>query len=67
MIPDNPQPVPPRRVDRAAWLAVAWAAAFGLLYARMVLERKLAPKLPARIADSRSSQTPSHSPPATTR
>ena len=35
----NPQPVPPRRVDRAAWFAVVWAGAFGLLYARMVVER----------------------------
>ena len=37
-----------RRCDWRAWLALAWAVGFGLLYARMVLEER-APGLLAMV------------------
>ena len=41
MPPPDPDPIDKaRRVDWPAWLALVWALAFGLLYARMVVESR---------------------------
>jgi hypothetical protein len=42
--PNSPRPRARRPIDWAGWIALAWALAFGLLYARMIVEQK-APRL----------------------
>jgi len=35
-----PRSDPPRSIDWRGWLALAWVAWFGLLYGKMVIERR---------------------------
>ncbi len=43
----------PVRLDWRAWLLLAWVAWFGLLYARMIVERKRPEWLPAALRTTR--------------